>query len=211
MRICVRSHRADTCFRRLAAFRERLRSSGVLRIAPGGTRQGLMLRRSALRSDSTAVRAPGSCRITRYALRATLGQMRQFSSRSALARADPGAVLLVAAEIAPVGYRPTRSRDLGCWGPNTMSAAAKRRGLPRAGFAATINPHAFRKVGQRCTPKAPNGPVGLNANPYEPPVRQAKHRAKDLLFGSSRHAATAMIDAPLGPRGAASCRPARAN
>ena len=125
MRICVRSHRADTCFRRLAAFRERLRSSGVLRIAPGGTRQGLMLRRSALRSDSTAVRAPGSCRITRYALRATLGQMRQFSSRSALARADPGAVLLVAAKIAPAGYRPTRGRRIGCSPTKTTSGAAK--------------------------------------------------------------------------------------
>jgi hypothetical protein len=47
------------------------------RIAPGGTRQGLMLRRSPLRADCTAVLAPGSCRITRYALRAALKQMRQ--------------------------------------------------------------------------------------------------------------------------------------
>lgn len=36
-------------------------------IAAGGTRQGLMLRWSGLRPDCAAVRAPGSCRITRYA------------------------------------------------------------------------------------------------------------------------------------------------
>ena len=39
----------------------------VQRIAPGGTWQGLMLRRSALRTDCTAVLAPGSCRITHSA------------------------------------------------------------------------------------------------------------------------------------------------
>ena len=41
---------------------------------------------------------------------AALEQLRQVRSRGALARADPGAVLLVAAQIAPGGCRPTRRR-----------------------------------------------------------------------------------------------------
>jgi hypothetical protein len=53
--------------RRIAAVPERLLSCRGQRIAPGGTGQGLMLRRSPLRDDCTAVRAPGSCRTTRYA------------------------------------------------------------------------------------------------------------------------------------------------
>ena len=51
-------------------------------------------------------------------------------------RADPGAVLLAATEIAPAGYRPSRVRGVGCFRRNTPSFAAKAgRGRARSEFA----------------------------------------------------------------------------
>ena len=78
-RSCLTAHRCNP--RKAAVASERSRG------APGGTRQGLMLRRSSLRADCTAVLAPGSCRVTRYALRAALEQTRQVRGRSARVRA----------------------------------------------------------------------------------------------------------------------------
>ena len=58
-------------------------------------------------------RADNSLRASPCGPGATLRQYRRVSSRSALARADPGAALLVAAEIAPAGCRLTRGRGRG--------------------------------------------------------------------------------------------------
>ena len=58
-------------------------------------------------------RADNSLRATPFGPGATLRQYRRVSPRSALARADPGAALLVAAEIAPAGCRLTRGRGRG--------------------------------------------------------------------------------------------------
>jgi hypothetical protein len=82
--------------RRNAAVDEKPLLAMARRIATGGNRQGLMLRRSPLRVDCTAVLALGSCRITRYALRAALEQMRQVRSRSALRAPTPALALQAA-------------------------------------------------------------------------------------------------------------------
>ncbi len=156
--ICV-----NGCGRRTAAACEKPLSFPVQRIATGGTRQWLMLRRSALRSDYTAALALAGARaFARHGtvrrdcsvsgltasrqgraaqlatrLRAALEQLRQVRSRSALTRADTGTALLAAARIASAGYRPPRVRGMGCWGPNTTGVAAKPvQGRPRCACAA---------------------------------------------------------------------------
>ena len=87
------------------------RSSGV---AAGGTRRGLMLGRSALRSDSAAMLGLGSRRRTRYvrfALCAQTAAPSQLTKRAA--RADPSPALLAAPEIAPAGHRLPRRAPCG--------------------------------------------------------------------------------------------------
>ena len=81
----------------------------VLRVAAGGTRQGLMLGRSALCADSAAVLGLGSRRTTRYVRCAHCAQTAAASqSTKRAARADPSPVLLAAPQIAPAGYRLPR-------------------------------------------------------------------------------------------------------
>ena len=78
--------------------------------AAGGARQGLMLWRSALRADSTAMLDPRSRRRT-HCVRFVLSVQTTATSQSTkrAARADPRPALLVATEIAPTGHRPPRS------------------------------------------------------------------------------------------------------
>ena len=110
-----------------------LRSLGglVLRrpsVAAGGTRQGLMLWRSALRADCTAMLGPGSRRRTHYASCARCVQTTaasQITKRAA--RADPGPALLVATEIAPAGYRLPRVPPLSSLLDKNLDVSAKAR------------------------------------------------------------------------------------
>ncbi len=142
------------------------------RIAPRGSRHGLIPRRSALRSDSTAVLAPGSCRVARYALRSKRRGKHEDESRwraptSGLCQGKspwpspgtnrpqdclcPGSAHRVA-EVAPVGYRPTRGRGWGCSPANPVNVAAKMvRGRTRCGCgaprsAATLAARAARSA-----------------------------------------------------------------
>jgi len=90
--------------------------------------KGLMLRRSALRSDCTTVLAPGSCRITRYALaRCAQTDAARMKTKRAVARR-------------PQSAQPT--------------AEPKPRGLPCAGFATTQTAHAWRTVKVSSAPSA---------------------------------------------------------
>jgi hypothetical protein len=104
-------------------------SSLVQRIAPCGTRHGLMVRRSALQADCTVLLGPVERGTTRYALT----RCARTNAASQMGRR----ALRVAAQIAPARCRPTRSRCRGCLGPNTTSAAAKTvRGRPRCACGA---------------------------------------------------------------------------
>ena len=92
-----------------------------------------MLRRSSLRAHSAAVRAPRSSRVTRYAPCGRCARTDAASqSTKRAARADLGAVLLTAAEIAPAkrhlplkhpgGVRAARHPCLGEGGPGWAGA-----------------------------------------------------------------------------------------
>jgi hypothetical protein len=79
------------------------------RVAAGGIRRGLMLWRSALRADCTAMLGPRSRRRTRCVSCAHCAQTTAASQMTMrAARADRGPALLVATEIAPTGYRLPR-------------------------------------------------------------------------------------------------------
>ena len=84
------------------------------RVAPGGTRQGLMLWRSALRADCTAMLGLRSRRRTHCAncVRSVRTAAPGQSTKRA-ARADRRPALLAATEIAPAGYRLPRATVLG--------------------------------------------------------------------------------------------------
>ena len=97
-------------------------------VAAGGTRQGLMLWRSPLRGDSTAMLGPGSRRRTHYAHCVSSAQTTaasQITKRAA--RADPGPALLVATEIAPAGYRLPRVPPLSSLLDKNLGVSAKAR------------------------------------------------------------------------------------
>ena len=98
------------------------------RVAAGGARWGLMLGRSALCADSTAMLGPGSRRITRCvrcAHCARTDAASQLTKRAA--RADPGPALLVAPEIAPTGHRLPRATRVGL---RTERHSHLRKGVP---------------------------------------------------------------------------------
>ncbi len=124
--------------RRLPAISVAPVRSRVQRIAAGGTRQGLMVERSALCADSTAVLGLGSRRTTccvRCAHCARTGAASQPTKRAA--RADPRPVLLAAPQIAPARYRLPRRPPVfvletpttaGCRKAAPGQAAARLRG-----------------------------------------------------------------------------------
>ena len=83
------------------------------RVTAGGTRRGLRLWRSALRSDCTAVPGPRSCRRTRFVRFAHCTRTAAASqSTKRAARADLAPPLLVATDIAPAGCRLPRGHRL---------------------------------------------------------------------------------------------------
>ena len=102
----------------------------VRRGAAGAARWRLLLWRSALQADSAAMLAPGSRRETRFAhcvrCARTIAASQMHEARCA--RADPGAALLAAPQVAPTGHRPPRS-TLVVFVANTTVVQAK----PRAG------------------------------------------------------------------------------
>jgi len=69
------------------------------------------------------------------------------------ARADPGAALLAAAEIAPAGCRLSRGRGRACFRPNTPSAATKT-GLGRSRCACEAPRSAGPMASARSAPRA---------------------------------------------------------
>ena len=82
------------------------------RVAAGATRRGLMLWRSALRTDCTAVLGPRSCRRIHCAHFVRCVQTTAASQMlTRAARADLEPALLVATEFAPAGWRlPLKQR-----------------------------------------------------------------------------------------------------
>jgi hypothetical protein len=120
-----------------ACCSRRRQQLGQLRGASGGARRGLMLWRSALRSDSTALLGPGSRRRTRYVRCAHFAQTAAASQMwMRAARAEPGPVLLVATEIAPTGHRLPRCTSGSFCGRQPGVAAKARSGrLQRASGA----------------------------------------------------------------------------
>ncbi len=103
--------------------------SDFQRVAAGGTRQGLPLWRSALRTDCTAILGPRSRRQTlcaRFARCVQTAATRWLLMRAA--RADLGPALLVATEVAPTGYRPPRATRVGS---STEPPTLLRKGAPR--------------------------------------------------------------------------------
>ncbi len=158
--------------------------------AAGGARQGLMLWRSSLRCDSTAMLALGSRRTThfaRFALCVQTGAASQSTKRASHAdrgpglagRAGPGgpavrkaqavrwtacvrAHLLVATEIAPTGHRPPRC--------NARGSCREQRPRPSRGAfgqdgAAPLGRREGEPGGKRC-----GGPLA----PCERPGRLAR-------------------------------------
>jgi hypothetical protein len=102
--------------------------SGLARVAAGGTRRGLVLWRSALRSDCTPMLTPRSRRRTLYARFARCVQTvapRWLTKRAA--RADLGPALLVATEVAPTGYHLPRGNRVGS---STDPPTLPRKGVP---------------------------------------------------------------------------------
>jgi hypothetical protein len=92
-----------------SAPRSARRGCRRFRVAPGGTRQGLMVARSAHSADCTAVLGQGSRRITRFTHFVRCAQTVATSQRTKrAARADPCPAILVAPQIAPGGHRPSR-------------------------------------------------------------------------------------------------------
>jgi len=99
-------------------------------VAAGGTWQGLMLERSALRADCTALLGSGSRRRTHYASFARSVQTTAASQTTKRAsRADPEPALLVAPEIAPARYPLPRVPPLSfAWEDNeSLGGSAKAR------------------------------------------------------------------------------------
>lgn len=98
-------------------------------------------------------------------------QPRQVGSRSALARADPGAVLLVAPDIAPSGQRlPRPPPVLACVG-NTRSGSAKAGlGKRRCASAAPTAEAKHRRLSGRAfaAPTAAAKSSGRPPDPREP-------------------------------------------
>ena len=109
-------------------------------VAAGGIRRGLMLGRSALRADSTAMLRAGSRRAARCANCVRSAQTcaaSQITKRAA--RADPAPALLVAPQIAPAGCRLPRGHRRG----------VRREHLPGNGvltISTTRKPEAARRL-----------------------------------------------------------------
>ena len=124
-------------------------TSSVRRIAPRGTRQGLMVRRSALRADCTVLLGPVERGTTRYALTrcARTNAASQSWEGAHCVRASPGPALRVAAQIAPAGCRTARVRDFGC-------ARRKPLALPRRRCGAGRDAPERRREAQRSRPRA---------------------------------------------------------
>ena len=120
-----------------ACCSRRRQQLGRLRGASGGARRGLMLWRSALRSDCTVLLGPGSRRRTRYVRCAHFAQTAAASQMwMRAARAEPGPVLLVATEIAPTGHRlPRCTSGSFCVRQPGVAAKARSGRLQRASGA----------------------------------------------------------------------------
>ena len=143
-----------------------------------------MVRRSALRSDCTAVLAPRSCRVTRYALRAALEQTRQVRGRSARVRAPTpvlrsssphksplsGAARREAAAVLPDDNPtalPRSRRRAGRDAPERRREAQRR--WPRAQRASTSDlAHLFERSAQArselCARPGPRASQGSGAD-----------------------------------------------
>ena len=125
--------------------REEPLSCKVQRIAPGGTRQGLMLAAvGPFGSDCTAVLAPGSWRITRYALTrfARTYAASQITKRAGARR--------------PRCCVPRRRTNRPCRVPPVASSGLRLFASPTtsvAGFATTTLTHAWRTVICRFAPQ----------------------------------------------------------